>query len=543
MGEKGQSCSHYNGTISSAGPFDVSPRSRGSLGSRDDGSSHRERSAGGTGSLTLRLEPFTRGELQKLHAATVRVLERTGVRILDPEAAKLLQAAGASYDDVTEIVRIPETVLKQLLMLAPSRFRLYGRAPDRVLAFGEGNTYFSSMGTAVQVEDGHGSVRPPTLKDVESFYRLVDASPFLDHASWVVWPRDVPNEVVHIYEVLYGFKYSTKSLDGYNWGKLYTQDTLDMAAIVAGGRDELAQRPLLLGFTNPVSPLTLAKETTEGLVGFARAGQPCIMPPECMAGGTAPSTLAGVLVQQNAEVLASIAVAQSVRPGAPVLYGSVSTVMDMRTGAVALGAPEAGLISLGAAQLARYYGIPSRGTGGNTEALGVDYQAGAESATTLLLSALAGFDFIYDVAGSLESSLTASYAKLILDEDLAGSVKRILSGVDVSEDTLATDVIEAVGLKGSYLSHPHTMDHFRQEHFLPETFLRISRASAKTAALKDRAQTRADRILHDHKVDPPLDPAIESKLNAFLKKALRRAPAAVPVPSASRVSTQALSTS
>ena len=492
--------------------------------------------------MTLRLEPFTRGELQKIHAATVRILERTGVRILDREAAQSLEASGASYDDGTKLVRIPENVLKDLLMRAPSRFRLYGRGPDHVLAFGEGNTYFSSMGTAVQVEDGIAGVRPATLKDVEAFYRLVDASPFIDHASWVVWPRDVPNELVHIYEVVYGFKNSTKSLDGYNWGKQYSQDTIDLAAIVAGGREELEQHPMLLGFTNPVSPLTLAKETTEGLVAFARAGQPCIMPPECMAGGTAPSTLAGVLVQQNAEVLASIAVAQSVRAGAPVLYGSVSTVMDMRTGIVALGAPEAGLISLGAAQLARYYGVPSRGTGGNTDALTADYQAGAESATTLLLSALAGFDFIYDVTGSLESSLTASYSKLILDDDLAGSVRRIISGIDVSEETLATEVIEAVAVKGTYMSHPHTMDHFRREHFFPETFLRATRTSGNAVALRERAQGRADRVLREHKVDPPLDPAIESKLNAFLRKAMKRPQVAAPVPSLSRVSTEALST-
>ncbi len=476
--------------------------------------------------MTLRLDPFSRSDLQKIHGATVHVLEKTGVRVPDPEAVRLLQAAGATYDDLAQIVRIPENVLKDLMLAAPSRFRLYGRGAEHYLAFGEGNTYFSSMGTAVQVAEKDG-VRPPTLKDVENFYRLVDASPYLDHASWVVWPRDVPNELVHIYEVLYGFENTTKSLDGYNWGTEYSQDTIDMAAIVAGGHEELAARPLLLGFANPVSPLTLAKETTQGLIAFARAGQPCIMPPEGMAGGTAPSTLAGALVQQNAEVLASIAVAQSVRRGAPVLYGCVSTVMDMRTGGVALGAPEAGLLSLGSAQLARYYGIPSRGTGGNTEALTVDYQAGAEAATTLLLSALAGFDFIYDVGGSMESSLSASYPKLILDNDLAGGVKRVVSGIEVSEDTLATEVIEAAGLKGSYLSHPHTVDHFRQEHFLPETFIRSGRASTAAATtLAEKAWARAQQILEEHDVDPPLDPAIDAKLHSFLKKAMKRPRAA-----------------
>lgn len=480
--------------------------------------------------MTLRLEPFTKSELSRIHGATVRILEGTGIRILEPEAAKLLEAAGASWDSSTSIVKFPEPVLKELLMRAPSRFKLFGRDPKHVLSFGEGNVYMSTMGTAVQVEDADGTIRPAALKDVENFYRLSDGLPFLDHSSWMVWPRDVPDSLVHIYEVLYGFRHNTKSIDGYNWGRAYSQDTIDMAAIVAGGMEELVKRPLLLGFTNPVSPLTLAKETTEGLIVFAKNGQPCIMPPECMAGGTAPSTLAGVLVQQNAEVLASIAVAEAARRGAPVFYGSVSTIMDMRIGTVALGAPEAGLLSLGAAQLARYYGIPARGTGGNTEALTSDFQAGAESAMTLLLAALAGFDFIYDAAGSLESSLTASYAKLLLDSDVCGAVRRTIAGIDVSDDTLATEVIEAVGLKGAYLSHPHTMSHFKSEHFQPTTFHRGGRTEHKEPdrALKDRAQARCDKILKEHQV-VPLDASVESKLNDFLKKAMRR-PAVAPKP-------------
>ncbi len=474
--------------------------------------------------MTLRLEPFTKGELQRIHGATVRVLEHTGVRVLEPEAEKLLGSMGAEVEPSSHVVRIPEALLKELVMRAPSHFKLYGRNEKHVMGFGEGNSYMSSMGTAVQVEDSDGTTRPARLKDVEDFYRLVDALPHLDHASWVVWPRDVPDELVHIYEIIWGFRFTTKPLDGYNWGRQFSQDTIDLAAIAAGGVEELVKRPLLLGFTNPVSPLTLARESTEGLLVFARNMQPTTIPTECLAGGTAPSTLAGTLVQQNAEVLASIAVAQCARRGAPVFYGSVSTIMDMKTGNVALGAPEAGLISLGAAQLARYYGIPSRGTGGNTEALTANYQAGAETASTLLAAALAGFDFIYDAAGSLESSLTASVAKLILDHDVCGEVKRLVSGIDVSEDTLATQVIEAVGLKAGYLSHPHTINHYRTEHFVPATFLRSPRSipGVTDRTLKEQALARAEALLRDHVVDPPLDPAVESKLMSYLKKAQKR---------------------
>lgn len=480
--------------------------------------------------MTLRLEPFTKSELQRIHGATIRVLEHTGIRVLEPEAERLLVAAGGESQADGHVVRIPESVLKDLLMEAPSRFRLYGRDGKRVMNFGEGASYMSSMGTAVQVEDLDGTVRAASIKDVENFYRLVDELPHLDHASWVVWPRDVPNELVHLYELVWGFRFTTKTLDGYNWGRHASQETIELASIVAGGLEELVRRPLLLGFTNPVSPLTLAKETTEGLIVYAKAGQPTTIPPEALGGGTAPSTLAGILVQQNAEVLASIAVAQCARRGAPVFYGCVSTIMDMKTGNVALGAPEAGLISLGAAQLARYYGIPSRGTGGNTEALTVDYQAGAETTSTLIAAALAGFDFIYDAAGCLESSLTASYAKLVLDNDMAGEVRRLMTGIDVSEDTLAADVIETAGLKGAYLGHPHTAAHYRTEHYVPATLSRTGRAfsGTKDHTLLERAHARAEQILREHVVEPALEPAVENKLMAYLKKAQKRAPTAIP---------------
>ncbi len=475
--------------------------------------------------MTLRLEPFTRGELDKIHGATVRILDETGIRVLESEAARLLSEAGAHVDPTTSVVRIPESILKEWISYGPRRFKLYGRGKQHVLAFGEGRTYLSSMGTAVQVEDLDGEIRPSVLQDVENFYRLTDALQHLDHASWVVWPRDVPEEAAHVYEILLGFKHTTKSLDGYNWGREMSQDTLDMASVVAGGVDELIARPLLLGFVNPVSPLTLMKETTEGLILYARHGQPTTIPPECMAGGTSPATLAGLLVQQNAEVLAGVLVAQLARRGAPILYGSASTIMDMRTGNVALGAPEAGLVMAGTAQIARYYGIPSRGTGGNSESITTDYQAGAETATTLLLAALAGFDFIYDAAGSIESSLSASYTKLLVDHEVCGEVKRIVSGIDTSEEALAIDVIEAAGLKGAYLGHPHTLKMFKREQYLPTLFRRASRTGTEGRTEKSlwgKARSRVGEILRDHVVDPPLDPEIEKKLVEIVKATQKR---------------------
>ncbi|HUU06927.1 MAG TPA: trimethylamine methyltransferase family protein, partial [Thermoplasmata archaeon] len=460
-----------------------------------------------------------------IHAATLRVLEGTGIRVLEKEAVSLLQSVGASFDDDTETVRIPEDVLMDCISSTPVRFKLYSRDEARSLRFGEGEVHLSSIGTAVQVEGLDGTVRPSTLKDLESFLRLTDALPNIDHSSLVCWPRDVPDDMAHMYSIYTGFKNTNKTIDGQNWGTREAEESIGLAAIAAGGLEELAEKPLLLGFSSPVSPLTLSKEGTEGLISYARAGQPCVYPPECMAGGTSPVTLAGLLVQQNAEVLASVAVAQLARRGAPSVYSSVSGTMDMRTGTIALGAPEVGLIMAGTAQLARFYKMPCRGTGGNTDAMGCDYQAGAETAATMLMAAMAGIDFVYDAAGSIESSLTASYTKLVLDDSVCGEVKRVLSGSIVSDDTLATEVIDAVHSKGTYLGHPHTLKHFRHEAYIPPAFWRGSRRAWDAQGrsdLREKAARKAENILNDHDIAVPLDPDVELKMKEYIKEVSRR---------------------
>jgi trimethylamine--corrinoid protein Co-methyltransferase len=202
--------------------------------------------------------------------------------------------------------------------------------------------------------------------------------------------------------------------------------------------------------------------------------------------------------------------------------------MDMRTGSIALGAPEVGLIMAGTAQLARRYKVPCRGTGGNTEAMLADYQAGAETAATLLMAGLSGIDFIYDSAGSIESSLTASFTKLVLDDAVCGEVKRIISGVDVDDETLAVQVIEAAGHKGAYLSHPHTLKHFRREAFVPQQFWRGPRGnwdSQDTKDIREKARRKAVEVLKEHKVSVPLDSDVERRMKDFIKTALSRAKA------------------
>jgi trimethylamine--corrinoid protein Co-methyltransferase len=235
---------------------------------------------------------------------------------------------------------------------------------------------------------------------------------------------------------------------------------------------------------------------------------------------TAPATLAGLLSQTNAEILSGIVIAELFKPGAPILYGSVATVMDMRTGAAAFGAVELGMVNIAAAQLARYYNLPSRGTGGATEAKIPDIQAGFEKAMTLSMAALAGMNFIYDAAGSLESSLTASFEQAVIDDEICGALSRAIRGIDVSDKTLATDVIAAVGPGGEFLSQRHTLENVQREHYIPKILSREKWEvweKGGSKGLWETAREEARKILEKHQPEP-LDHDTRIEIESIVKE-------------------------
>ncbi|MEM2298997.1 MAG: trimethylamine methyltransferase family protein [Thermofilaceae archaeon] len=469
----------------------------------------------------VRLEVLAREDCRAIHEAAMEVLERVGVRVLDERALKLLADAGCEVNQRSSVVRIPEHLVMGMVCKAPRSFTLYGRGSKLVIE--EGRTHFSSQGTAVFVIDPlTGERRPSTLSDVERFYRLTDALENVHHATLVVHPSDVPERAAHAYSLLAAFRNTVKTVDAYARSGREALDCIRMAAIVAGGLEELRRRPMLLFFYNPVSPLQHSRELLEGLEVFAEHGQPIIVAPECQAGATAPATLAGLLVQQNAEILSAITIAELVNPGTPVLYGTVSTIMDMRTGNIALGAVEAGLINAATAQLARFYGLPSRGTGGTTDSKLPDLQAGFEKAVTLVFAALSGINFVYDSAGSLDSTLAASLEQLVIDDELCGIAARAARGIEVNEETLALNVIEEVGPGGIFLSKLHTVRNVRREHYVPKLLSRVRwERWRKSKSLVEEARLRAEELLKQHVVEP-LDKEIERLLGEYVKQVLNR---------------------
>jgi trimethylamine--corrinoid protein Co-methyltransferase len=469
------------------------------------------------------LEILSTDDVDRIHGATMEVLSRLGVRVWSPQVLKLFRGAGAEIDEETRMTRLPESLVKETVRRAPSEFVMHGRDPRYVLHYGGRRVHFSLAGQPVNVQDLEGNVRPGTLRDVENLARIADSCENIHHLSRMTTPHEVPAEVHHLHTLWALWRNSVKPTNGYNYGERRARETIDMAAIVRGGHDALMREPFLMGITNPVSPMQLSKDLIEGAMVYARYRQPMVYAPEAISGVSAPATLAGLLVQQNAEVLAGIVVSQLVNPGTPVLYGTASTVLDMRTGGAALGGPEVGLLNLATAQLARYYHLPSRGTGGNTDSKVADIQAGLESMMGVLLAALAGMNFIYDAAGSLEGSLTLSYEKLVVDDEVCAMISRILSGIEVTDETLAVDEIGKAGPAASHLGTPFTHRMFRREHFLPTLLDRRAREAWARQGGKDLAgvaRERARKILAEHAVEP-LDAEVVRRVDEFLLEATK----------------------
>jgi trimethylamine--corrinoid protein Co-methyltransferase len=306
---------------------------------------------------------------------------------------------------------------------------------------------------------------------------------------------------------------------------------LEMAQIVADTCDHFPPGVLpLVAIMNPFSPLYNESDQLAGMLTYARQGVPISISPEVQAGATGPATVAGTLVQQTAEFLGHAVLVQCVTPGLGVIYGTVSSVFDMKKMMLPYGAPEADLLAVGTVQMSRHYGIPARCTGGSSDANALDMQAGAEAMMSTLIPILAGASFVLHGAGELENTLAVSYEKILVDNEIIDMARRFAQGMRVNADTLAVDVIKQVGCgpHGQFLQHDHTLDHFRSEQFIPRLFVRDDYSNWETTgkqAVERRAAEQVEQILATHQPDPLPDDAkkeIDAIYHAAEKAAANR---------------------
>ncbi len=316
--------------------------------------------AGHRGSGGLSLNVFTEDELSDIHLSTLEVLQRTGVWVEDKEALEVFAEGGAEVDHSAQIVRIPAHVVEDAIRSAPPTITLCGRTPTNDVVLESGRVGFTNFGEGIKVTDMEsGELREPTKRDVAEATRLIDALPEVDVLERPVGAHDVPQDAVPLHNAEAIFANTTKHVFiGPINGRLL-EKIVEMAAAVVGGVDALRRRPLVSFITCPVSPLKLVQDCCEIIMGSARAGATVNVLSMAMAGASSPVSLSGTLVTHNAEVLAGVTLAQLTTRGAPVIYGSSTTAMDLRLASASVGSPECGLINAAVAQLARFYLLPS----------------------------------------------------------------------------------------------------------------------------------------------------------------------------------------
>jgi trimethylamine--corrinoid protein Co-methyltransferase len=477
------------------------------------------------------LKFLTNDQIYDIHVATLDLLERVGVQVESEDALKLLNDVGAAVDFKTKRARIGPDLVNEAVKKTPPSFILHARNKEHNLRIEDDRVYFMDGGLPTAVISPEGIRRPATLRDVGDLAKLYDCLEFLDLTFSAVFPTDIPEAIHHVHAYLAKLENTDKvAFYGYYArGRVVAQDLIRMASVVAGGTEELRRNPVMMGWENPVSPLSHSKGQTEMVLEFAKSGLPIHIGPAIQAGATGPVSLAGVLVQQNAEVLSGIVIAQSAaEPGKrpPIVYGAVPALADMRYGSMIYGAAEPAIMNVASVQIARYYGLVSRGNGGTTESKTIDAQAGFESAITLLMASLGGANLIMNATGgAMEPGIGAmSYEKSVIDNDIAGIVSRILQGITVSDDTLATDVISAVGPGGHFLAQEHTRRLFEKEQFIPKISDRTSPESWVKSGAKDIrmvARERVQQILKGHQ-PAPLDKTMKEELLKIIKDVEKR---------------------
>jgi trimethylamine--corrinoid protein Co-methyltransferase len=443
-------------------------------------------------------------DIQRVHLAVLAVLEETGVRVEYRPALELFRDHGCRVDFEKRLVFIPEHVLSKALATAPSSFTLYAKSREWDVAVDTDRIYTIGGSCALEVLDLDGVRRTATLQDLVDLTRLQDGLENLHIMHSLVVPQDIPQPGFERIMFATVMKHTTRNFYSQGQGPRSIRDQIEMAAVIQGSAEEVTRHPIFTIVCCLISPLVQTAERVAELMESAKFGIPVYVEVDTMAGATAPVTIAGALVEECANVLCGVTLAQLVNPGCPCIFSIASGIMNMANGQYAGAAPESNLLHAATAQMARFYKLPFQG-GTGIEATVPDAQAGYERALQVLTNALAGSNFIHLSVGMMEQMLLASYEQCVIDDEIIGAAFRIARGMEVNDETLAVDVIREVGPGGHFLGHDHTARNFRRELWFPkltnrDTYPRWMAAGGKD--MRQRANERARQILASHHPRP-----------------------------------------
>jgi trimethylamine---corrinoid protein Co-methyltransferase len=462
------------------------------------------------------LRKLSDDQVEQLHYASLEILERTGVRLYEPEALELLQTKGVKVEDGNR-VRVPAGLVEWALSVAPKRTVLCDRNGRRVMPLERNNVFYGPGSDCPNVIDLRtGDRRPGTLQDIVEASLVCDGLPNIDFLMSFCVASDLSQETADRHQMRAMLMNSTKPILFVTTEFEGCVDAIRMAEVVAGGEEELRRNPICACYINVTHPMRHNQEALRKLLFLAGKGLPTTYTPVVLRGATGPVTAAGAIALANAGELAGLVIAQLKREGAPViLTGGVNDMLDMRTTVDAYADPTNRVMLV---ELAHRYDLPIFGLTGCSDSKLPDEQAAAEAAFSIILETLAGAQMAHDV-GYLEGGMTNSIEQIVICDELIAYTKQFMRKLEINADTLALDLIDQVGPDGDYLSADHTLHHFRQDWY-PKLFDRRNYEDWKNAGgktLRQRAQEKALKLLNSHKPEPlPAD--IQARIDAIVEQ-------------------------
>jgi trimethylamine--corrinoid protein Co-methyltransferase len=475
--------------------------------------------------ITPHVELLDQETEKKVLEEGISLLENPGLIIPNQQALEMLSAAGARVDHKSGLVKIPRDLCQRALESCPSQFALYDLNGEPKVLYGGQRVQFAPGSSALTYLDRYtNQIRPAVTRDLIDFIKVAEVLEGIDAQSTAMVCSDVPVEMADLYRLYLVLSYSSKPVITGAFQKETWLTMRDMLVVASGSQELLEQRPLAAFDVCPSSPLSWSDITCQNLLDCAKTGIPVQVISMPMAGATSPVTLAATVVLHTAECLSGVVLAQTARPGAPVVWGGSPAIFDMKAGTPPLGAAGSWMLGIAYAQIGRSLGLPTQSFMGLSDAKVLDAQAGMEASAGTLLAALAGVNLITG-AGMLDFENCHSLEKLVLDADLIGLTRQIIQGLPLRDDPIALELIQAVGHQSDFISQEHTFRWFREENYYPSTVIDrlpleewVKGGSLTTG---QRAQIEGDRLLAQYQASG-LDGAAREELRGITSLAAKK---------------------
>jgi trimethylamine--corrinoid protein Co-methyltransferase len=474
--------------------------------------------------LKPKLELLDKETIERILVEAHELLWDPGVRIHSNEALQLVADAGATVDFASRLAKIPAELVDEALETVPSSFYLYDYEGNPAIHYGDDDVQFDPGSAAIEILDyGTTRSRKPVTTDFVTYIKLAEMLPELDAVSTALVCSDVPKSMADLYRLYLVLRYARKPVITGAFAVETWSIMKDLLVAVVGSEEVLAAKPIAVFDVCPSPPLLWSEITCQNMVDCARAGIPAELVSMPLAGATGPATLVGSVVQHAAECLSGITIHQLAQAGSPIVWGGSPAAFDMRTGTPPMGAIETLMIDCAYVQVGKHLGLPTHTYMGMSDAKIVDAQAGFESGIGNIMAALAGVNMVSG-AGMLDFESCFSLEKLVIDNELIGMARRLVRGMDTSEDPLATAIVRQVGHAGNFLATEHTRRWFRRELFIPSPIIdRDYRQAWETKGAKDivrRAHERVEQLVTAYQ-PKPLSKEVEKELTAITLQATK----------------------